>query len=356
MKIIFDVKHLYYLPQYLPVIAELKKAGIATKCVFHKDGDAKLAEICQQAICKEKLEAVWCDNWQQAKEFYLNEKAEWIVFGNAVEDIELIHSVSKTVMMLHGIGPKAVYYDMPKEPMTVRFVEGQYRLNRLQKMHPNNHFIDTGYAKLDPAINKLIDGFSLADLGLDPNKKTVLYAPTFYPSSIELMPKQLPATLKDYNLIVKPHFFSLTKPKYSTHQKILRRWEKANNVFVCGTGDYNLTPFMTLSDAMISDASSAIFEFAALDKPVVWCDFYKLRWSYRGIFKFRLKQRVDDDIQYFEQVGWKVSSPNELLNALNNALNEPQSKQAQRREIVEKLAGRVDGRCSERIVEYFLNN
>ena len=356
MKIIFDVKHLYYLPQYLPVIAELSRIGVSSKCLFYKESDTELVNVCQNAIKKEQLDAAWCDNWQQAKEFYLREKADWIVFGNAVADINTIHTVSKTVMMLHGIGPKAVYYDMPKEPMTVRFVEGQYRLNRLQQMHPSDHFIDTGYAKLDPAVNEVEGGLLLADLGLDPNKPTILYAPTFYPSSIELMPKQLPSSLQDYNLIVKPHFFSLTKQKYGSHQKILRRWAKFNNVYVCGTADYNLVPYMTLSDVMISDASSAIFEFAALDKPVIWCDFYKLRWSYRGIFKFRLKQRVDDDIQYFEQVGWKASSPKELLTALNRAFNEPESKQTQRRQVIDKLAGQVDGRCSARIVEYFLNN
>lgn len=47
--------------------------------------------------------------------------------------------------------------------------------------------MDTGYAKLDPLINNESLGFSCEQLGLDSKKPTVLYAPTFYPSSIEKM-------------------------------------------------------------------------------------------------------------------------------------------------------------------------
>lgn len=356
MKIIFDVKHLYYLPQYLPVIAQLQQIEVECLCVFYKNDDKALQAVCEKTVVDEGLTAIWCRDWEQALSIYMQEQADWVVFGNAVTNIDQIHRVSKTVMMLHGIGPKAVYYDMPKEPMTVRFVEGQYRLKRLQSMYPDGNFVDTGYAKLDPAFCASPSAISLSEIGLDPNKKTILYAPTFYPSSIELMPKRLDKLLVQYNLIVKPHFFTLTKAKYRSQRKAIERWQRSDNVYVCSASDYNLVPFMTVSDLMVSDASSAIFEFAALDKPVVWCDFYKLRWSYRGVFKFRLKQRVDTDIDYFEQVGWKAKSANELLVAIGRALDEPEKKRIQRRAVIEELAGSVDGLCSRRIVEYFLEN
>ncbi|MBU2916948.1 CDP-glycerol glycerophosphotransferase family protein [Psychrosphaera sp. F3M07] len=356
MKIIFDVLHLYYLPQYLPVRDELIKAGHQVYFVFYKTSDPSLNEICQSVINKENLDCFLADDWSQALSFYLEQKASWIIFGNAVEQIDVIHSVSKTAMMLHGIGPKAVYYEMPKKPMTVRFVEGEYRLNRLKGMHPNDKFIDTGYAKLDPAIQSDNNGVNLSDLGLDPNKKTILYAPTFYPSSLECMPKNLPQMLSEYNLIIKPHFFSLIKKKYKKHSKIFKRWQQADNLYLCGVEDYNLVPFMGVADVMLSDASSAIFEFAALNKPVIWCDFYKLRWSYRGIFSYRFKQRVDSDIQYFEQVGWRIQSPTELVDTLVDSLKETDAKVQQRAKVISQLAGRVDGQSANRIVNYLTNN
>ena len=59
--------------------------------------------------------------------------------------------------------------------------------------------------------------------------------------------------------------------------------------------DYSLLPFLKSADLMISDASSAIIEFAALNKPVLWCTFLQLRWNYRGIFSYRFKARMDKD-------------------------------------------------------------
>ena len=352
MKVLFDIKHLYYLPQYLPVIHKLKAHEIEVACVFYEEDDAELRDVCLKVIEAEQLCAKWCESWSHALEYYLAEKADWLVFGNAVSDTDKLHQVSQTVMMMHGIGPKSVYYDMPKEPLSVRFVEGDYRLQRLQAMHPDNNFVDVGYAKLDATFENC--DMCLEVLGLDPSKPTILYAPTFYPSSLEMMPLDLPQQLSQYNIIVKPHFFSLSKDKYAEHRHILAKWQKQPNVYVCDLFYFNLVPFMKLADVMLSDASSAIFEFAALDKPVVWCDFYKLRWSYRGIFSFRFKKRVDDDIVYFEQVGHRVQSPNELLDGIDRAMDECNEKIAMRRELMHKLAGQVDGRCSERIVDYLL--
>ena len=74
------------------------------------------------------------------------------------------------------------------------------------------------------------------------------------------------------------------------------------------------------------------------------------------MFKFRFKQRVDADIDYFEQVGSRISSPKALPDAIRQGFNESEAKYQQRRQVIEKLAGRVDGVCSRRIVEYFLQN
>lgn len=359
--IIFDVLHLYYLPQYLPVFKKLAEQQINCSFVFYRNNDAVLQQVTESTIASEGLNVHWVDSWTGALEYYLEQAAKWVVFGNAVDDIGQIKKVSKTAMMLHGIGPKAVYYDMPKEPMDVRFVEGQYRLNRLQSMYPNDVFIDTGYAKLDPALNSVgenlkLENLSLESLGLDSNKPTILYAPTFYPSSIERMPSNLPQVFARYNVIVKPHFFSLTKTKYKKQRQILESWNKQDNVYLCNVADYNLVPFMQVSDVMLSDASSAIFEFAALDKPVVWCDFYQLRWSYRGIFSFRFKKRVDSDIGYFEQVGYRIESSDNLLESVEKSLLESSDKVLQRQKVIQQLAGRVDGQSSARVVEYLIKN
>ncbi|MDC2889511.1 CDP-glycerol glycerophosphotransferase family protein [Psychrosphaera algicola] len=354
MNVIFDVLHLYYLPQYLPVLKTLQAASADVHFVFYKQGDEPLNQVCREVIEQEKLTATWVDDWEEALAFYLSQKADWLIFGNKVANLDELHAVSKTVMMQHGIGPKRCYYQNSESPTTVRFIEGQHRLKRLLDLYPDGSFIDTGYAKLDPLFQQLENSMTLESLGLDPSKKTILYAPTFYPSSIECFSKKFAKEFADFNIILKPHFFSLTKKKYHKQRKLLENWATHDNVYLATVSDYNLIPFMAISDLMLSDASSAIFEFAALGKPVVWCDFYKLRWSYRGIFKYRFDRRIDEDIQYFNQVAYRAADYSELVVTVRTAVDA--GVKAGTADVIEKLAGSIDGHCSNRIVEYLLAN
>ncbi len=352
MKILFDVKHLYYLPQYLPVYKKLVERGIACGFIFYKDKE--LDTVINMVIDAEELPALIVDTWNNALLHYKQEKPHWVIFGDAVPNIEIIHQHSKTALMQHGIGPKSCYYDVSQNLTTVRFVEGQHRLNRLLGLYPDGNFVDVGYAKLDPIINNQFNAIDLSSLGLDPNKPTLLYAPTFYPSSIGCFEREFPQQLKEFNIILKPHFFSLTKSKYKKQQQMLDLWGKQDNVYLAKISEYNLLPFMAISDVLISDASSAIFEFSALNKPVVWCDFYKLRWTYRGLFKYRFKQRLDSDIDYFYPIAEHVSSYKGLITAVKKVISNPDLKSQQQIEITEKLAGKVDGLCSDRVCDVLL--
>ncbi len=364
MNVIFDVKHLYYLPQYLPVYAELKTRNVECIFLFYKTDSKDIDTVNKKVIENENLYAHWANTWQDALDYFTNIKADWIVFGNSVDDLEQIHTISKTVLMQHGIGPKSCYYDVSNNGTTVRFVEGQHRLKRLQTLYPNSNFVDTGYAKLDPAfVNSkvgatvnTVEKLKLEDLQLDPNKKTILYAPTFYPSSIERFDLDFALQFSDYNIILKAHHFSITKSKYAKQLNRLKHWNQSNNVYLASLEEYNLLDFMNLADVLVSDASSAIFEFAALDKPVVWCDFYKLRWSYSGLFKFRLRKRLDPDIEYFETLTDKSQDYASLKQIVDSACANPEQKKQQRRAITLQLAGITDGRCSTRICDYLESN
>ena len=209
MNIFFDIKHLYYLPQYIPVIQALHKENIKCHCVIHHQ--ESLDDIARQYLNENNLNFTFVGNDDEARQFYLTQKPNWIIFGNAFNDLQEINQHSHTVLMQHGIGPKSCYYDVSNSEITHRFVEGLHRLKRLQGMFPEKSFINTGYAKLDPIINNSVDEIDLDEIGLDNEKPTVLYAPTFYPSSIECLSPNFPAQLSNYNLIIKPHFFSFIK-------------------------------------------------------------------------------------------------------------------------------------------------
>jgi CDP-glycerol glycerophosphotransferase (TagB/SpsB family) len=354
MNILFDTLHLYYLPQYLPVYHQLIKenAGQATFIFYRSIHD----NVIETIIKNEQLSYIWVDNEQQALEYYQQKKADWIFFANAFPYLEQVHQVSKSVQLGHGIGPKSSYYTKSDTPTTVRFVEGAYRTSRFNEMYPSDTFMNVGFCKLDPIINNQVIDFNLSDLGLDETKKTLLYAPTFYPSSIECFPKNWPEHYQNYNILIKPHYFSLSKEKYKKQRALLQHWSNYENVYLAKVEDYSLVPFMASADLLISDASSALFEFAALNKPVIWCDFLKLRWSYRGIFSYRFKKRMDQDYGEYAEIAVHAKKYNALSEIVEQQINQPKMLESTRLQYAEKLAGIIDGKASERIIAYLISH
>ena len=354
MDIFFDVQELYYLPQYLPVHHEFTKRNQGnTTFIFHH---GKFDKIIEDIIQKENLNHIWVNNKSEANEYYQKKKADWIFFGNTFPFLDEIHKVSKSIQLGHGVGPKSSYYTKSDTPTTVRFVEGEYRKNRLKSMYPDNNFVNVGFCKLDPIINGEISRFDLASVGLDQNKNTIVYAPTFYPSSLERFPEDFPEDFPEFNIMIKPHYFSLSKEKYKKQRQLLSHWSSYNNVYLAKVSDYSLVPFMATADLLMSDASSAIIEFAALDKPVLWCNFLKLRWNYRGIFSYRFKKRMDKDYNEYSKIAVRSDSYKMLKENVRNQIDNPKSLSSQRLHYANKMAGILDGNASKRIIDYLLEN
>tara|TARA_Y100000768_G_scaffold363471_1_gene323139 strand:- start:302 stop:1381 length:1080 start_codon:yes stop_codon:yes gene_type:complete len=352
--IFFDVQELYYLPQYLPVYKQLQKESIfESKFIFHH---GKFDDVIKKIIEIESLPNSWVQDKSHALKFYLTEKPNWIFLGNTFPQLDKIHMHSKTAQLGHGVGPKKSYYSKSDTPTTVRFVESNYRFKRLCEMYPEDNFKDVGFCKMDPIINGEEKGVDFLNLGLDRYKKTILYAPTFYPSSIERFTKNFPTDLENFNIIIKPHFFSMSKQKYQKQRDLLEHWGSFKNVYLAKVDDYSLLPFLESADLMISDASSAIIEFAALNKPVLWCTFLQLRWNYRGIFSYRFKARMDQDYDDYGQIAKPANSYNEMISQAKNLLDSNFIPSSNAKKYLEKLAGIFDGNASKRIVTFLSEN
>ncbi len=356
MNVYFDVQEMYYLPQYTPIKESLEAQGIqVTFVIYQKEGDeARQKTLVDNACDGSRVE--WVGNENEARALYLKQQPTWLIIANTFQNLDEVHTNTKTALVSHGIGPKACYYDVSDSATSVRFVEGPYRTARLKEMYPKQTFIDTGYAKLDPIVNGDMSKLEPSCWGLDNGKKTILYAPTFYPSSIECLPKNFPKEFSEYNVILKPHYFSLANSKYRKQKHLLEVWAKADNVYLAGLDEVNIIPFMAVADVLISDASSTLFEFSALNKPVVWCDFYKLRWSYRGLFKFRFKKRMDEDLYKYADIAMHAKTCHELKGCVDSQIQSPHAFAQHRAKYTLALAGKVDGQCSKRIVDYILRN
>lgn len=355
MIIYFDTLHLYYLTQFLPVFRELERQGIRAVFIFYRHDTTDT--IVAQVIENEKLPVAWVDSPDQAVTLYRKDRPAWVVFGNSFSLLDKLHPDTKTAQLYHGIGMKSDVYRPGLMEMNIRFTEGPHYTEALERLFPGRPLLEVGYAKLDPLFGPKQHRpvMDLSRIGLSPHQATLLYAPTFYPSSIEMMPDDLPDHFPDYNLIIKPHMFTYSKARYKKQRKKLEILAKYANCFVVDGFQFNLLPFMNSADLMISDASSALFEFAALDKPIIWCDFLKLRWTYRGFFRYRFKRRMDQSIAQYADIGMHAPSFEALKNFVLMQLQQPEQFQEKRRKYTARLIGVTDGHVSKRIVDFILS-
>jgi len=353
MLIVFDTLNIYYLPHYFPVFQELKRKGHQARFVCY--GNKNKSDLFEQVFERLDVECSWVDGEKEAADLYGRLKPDWIFFGNRFHYLDQVHQHSKTVQLGHGIAGKPSYYHKSATPMTVRFMEGKLGLDKIRELYPAGNFVQVGCSKLDPLFNHEEPGLDLPALGLDPGNPSILYAPTFNPSSLERFPDDWPADFKQYNVLIKPHTFTYTRKRYKRQRAKLEKWARFPNVHVAGIREISLLPFMQTADVLLSEASSTLFEFVALDKPVIVCNFFKLKWSYRGLFRYRFEKRFGKDNVPYEDIGLHVGHYKELPAAVAAQLSAVGEYEENRLRYTRDYVGATDGQASARIVDYLEN-
>lgn len=352
MKVHFDTRELYFLTQYLPVWRVLRRRGIECVFVAYHNRPTQLAAM-EQAFAAHALPVRWFATREEALAFYRSEAPDWIVFGNGYAHLAELAPTTRTAQLYHGIGTKTDVYAPTLMEMDVRFVEGPHYMERLAALYPGARMEAVGYAKVDPFFYPEAERprLDLAALGLDPAKKTILYAPTHMPSSFPNMADDFPAHFADFNVLVKPHSLSFFGGKKKSHRRLMELWSKAPNVHVARYEEFDPLPYMVSADLLISDESSVLFEFACLDRPIVWCDFLWIHWTRKGVFGWRLKKRLDRSIAPYRNLAAHAARYADLRRIVEEELAAPERFREARRRCVAALVGPTDGKVSERIVD-----
>ncbi len=162
----------------------------------------------------------------------------------------------KKVQMYHGVLDKHWTYSKKKNDLyDLLLVPGKYAAERLINEGISAHKIKiVGFPKFDSLNRKTQKKSRL--------KKTILYAPTWGAiSSLPLALKHLVTLSKTYNVIVKPHYY--TEWYYL---KFLKKF----NLKLAKNPD--ITSYFMDSDLLISDSSSAMFEYLITGKPIILLD------------------------------------------------------------------------------------
>jgi CDP-glycerol glycerophosphotransferase (TagB/SpsB family) len=338
---VFYIAYPYYIPHFLPISKYLTEQN---KKVLYILSDTQNSSLMQKISEDENLDYVFGEE----KLYDVNTK--FIFFANLFNERKKLNAIK--LFLWHGVGTKPYDFEEALRTNDILFVEGRYKYDKLTNEFPQykSKVKEVGYSKLDSVIN--IDNDELALLrdkyNIDKNKKTILYAPTFYPSSIEKMSDTFPSDFKDYNIIVKAHYLTFERKRYKKQVQKFDKWEKYDNCIICDVDEYNLVPFLILSDIMISDESAAVFEFAALNKPVILNKFLKLRWSYILNPK-KLLKRLDKGMDRYRLIGDNANNYKEMVQLVSeNSLN-PMKYEKSRLEMSQDICGTVDGSVSQRI-------
>ena len=185
------------------------------------------------------------------------------------------------IQMFHGVGGK-YGFDAPARSMRAWdriFFVNERRLRNFVKagaIDPDSPSIRLiGYPKVDALVNGTWSRRTvLESLKLDAARPTVLYAPTWSPASSlnaigrELIPRLLATGV---NLIVKLHDRSRdVRTRYSGGVDWV---ETLQPMLSAGRGviapGHDIGPYLVAADVMVTDHSSAGFEYLLRDRPLV---------------------------------------------------------------------------------------
>jgi CDP-glycerol glycerophosphotransferase (TagB/SpsB family) len=189
-----------------------------------------------------------------------------------------------------------------------------------------------------PKVDCLVDGtftreHVLHALGLDPIRPTVLYAPTWSPAaSLNAMGPALLEALAamPINVIVKLHDRSRDlRPQYSGGIDWVTRLQPLlrprQGVIAPG---HDISPYLVASDVMITDHSSAGFEFLLRDRPIVRIHRPEL---------IELANIHPDYVSLLGSVSESVDDLPSAVRAVERALADPAERSTERRRVAADL-------------------
>jgi hypothetical protein len=189
-----------------------------------------------------------------------------------------------------------------------------------------------------PKADCLVDGSLQRDdilrsLGIDPSRRTILYAPTWTPyASLNVMGEELVTQLgrAGFCVIVKLHDNSRdSDPRNSGGINWVERLtpilqQHGGHLAAQGT----IAPYLAAADVMISDHSSAGFEYLLLDRPLIRIEMPEL------IARTNIHP---DYVDLLVKASTTVRSPQETVRAVESAYTDPAQLSIQRKAVAADL-------------------
>lgn len=232
--------------------------------------------------------------------------------------------------IFHGLAGEKKGHFRIRDYFDLYLTQGPYFTNRfleLKKKHKNFDVIETGWPKLDKYYKNenCCSDHKNELLSKNKSKYIILYAPTFSPklTSAPHILNEIKSLAKNKSYTILLKFHPLMDIIWVEKYKNLA--DKNENIIF--KNDSDITNCLIISDLLISDTSSVVYEFLLLNKPVI---------TFRNISK---------------NINWKnLTNYNNLEKEVADSINNDNHFKS-RNTIIEKYHPYNDGKSAKRMIE-----
>jgi hypothetical protein len=240
------------------------------------------------------------------------------------------------VQIFHGLASEKKGHFRIRDYFDLYLTQGPHFTSKFIELSKNRDdisVVETGWSKLDNLFTQDDSIFEKKNNLLKKYnaEKIILYAPTFSPklTSSEDLYGAINTIASRDNILLICKFHDLM------NKEIIDRYVKNKSIVV--SSEVDATQLLKISDIMISDTSSIVYEFIFLDKPVITLNSKS------------------------ENIVWSnVDNSEDLLQEINYLLNGIDRYSQDRRSLIELYHPYKDGESSKRMVDavqwYLLNN
>ncbi|MEU5437119.1 bifunctional glycosyltransferase family 2 protein/CDP-glycerol:glycerophosphate glycerophosphotransferase [Streptomyces sp. NPDC020719] len=195
-----------------------------------------------------------------------------------------------------------------------------------ERVYPSSSYthLDLGYPRNDRYFTATSDEIAgiRASLGIEPGRRAILYAPTHRDRRTDgfASPLDLDAFVRElgdeYVVLVRAHYFHGTSAALPEHPGLLDV-----------TGHPRVEDLCLAADALVTDYSSLMFDYACLDRPIVvhapdWAAYRATRGTYFDLLSGcpgetpgALATSDDELIGLFREGGWDTDATDKLRAA-----------------------------------------
>lgn len=226
------------------------------------------------------------------------------------------------VQVFHGLGVEKDAHFRIRHFFDVYLTSGPYVTQRFMQARQKNPYFDvieTGWLKIDSIVKYPVDGIK-ARMGIPEGRKVILYAPTFSRSmeSAAELASVIPSIIRDDE-------YWLLKFHQLMPKELIEPFRDLDTAKALIVEDDDITPSLHAADLLISDTSSVVYEFYALDKPVI---------TYKSIA--RQEKALD------------IRDANTLRESIDRCIGHPQELKVRRDKAMAEVNPYLDGSIAQR--------